>query len=151
MTLEQKQEEEKTVGIGITLNSLYLCVKDMERAIDFYERFLERPVTEKDEIFSIFDVDGFRFCLFDNNKARESVTWGDNCLPSFRIDTLESLLKKIEELQVEIVFPLTHIKDNWVLEFKDSEGNDIEVYCRKQSVVRKRQEAGKVGQDDIAL
>ncbi len=120
------------MGIGITLNSLYLCVKDMERAIGFYERFLERPVTEKDEIFSIFDVDGFRFCLFDNNKAGESVAWGDNCLPSFQIDTLESLLKKIEELQVEIVFPLTSIKDNWVLEFKDSEGNDIEVYCRRQ-------------------
>ena len=34
------------------------------------------------------------------------------------------------ELNAKIVFPLTKIKNNWVLEFKDSEENDIEVYCK---------------------
>jgi len=34
------------------LNSLYICVKDMKRAIEFYEKFLEQPVDKKDDVFS---------------------------------------------------------------------------------------------------
>ena len=34
------------------LNSLYLCVTDMERAIAFYEALLGQPVTQRDEIYS---------------------------------------------------------------------------------------------------
>lgn len=33
--------------MNCTVKSLYLCVRDMERAIRFYEAFLEQPVTEK--------------------------------------------------------------------------------------------------------
>ncbi|KYH34253.1 hypothetical protein CLTEP_18280 [Clostridium tepidiprofundi DSM 19306] len=62
--------------LELTLNSLYICVKDMNRAINFYEQFFEQKVDKKDDIFSVF------------------------------------------------------INENQVLEFKDSEGNDIEVYCR---------------------
>ena len=43
---------------------------------------------------------------------------------------MDKLRKKLDELKVEIVFPLTKIDKNRVLEFKDSEGNDIEVYCK---------------------
>lgn len=51
--------------MNCTVKSLYLCVRDMERAIRFYEAFLEQPVTEKDELYSVFDIHGFRsaFCL----------------------------------------------------------------------------------------
>lgn len=118
------------MGFEITLNSLYICVKDMERAIEFYERFFEQPVEKKDEVFSIFNFKGFRFCLFNNSKVDEKVTWGDNCLPSFEVNDIDQLIEKVEMLGAEIVFPLTKINDNWVLEFKDSEGNDIEVYCK---------------------
>lgn len=118
------------MGLTLTLNSLYICVKDMDRAVNFYEQFLEQKVEEKDDIFSVFNVNGFRFCLFNNSKVNEDVTWGDNCLPSFEVNNMEILLKKLETLNAEIVFPLTKINKNKVLEFKDSEGNDIEVYCK---------------------
>lgn len=114
----------------MTLNSLYVCVKDMERAIDFYEKFFEQSVNKRHEVLSIFNFKGFRFCLFNNSKVNEEVTWGDNCLPSFEVNDMDKLIKKIDELGAEIVFPLTKIDRNLVLEFKDSEGNDIEVYCR---------------------
>ena len=39
------------------LGSLYLCVRDMDRAVRFYEDFFERRVTERDEIYSIFVID----------------------------------------------------------------------------------------------
>ena len=116
--------------LNITLKSLYICVKDMDRAIDFYEHFLEQQVNEKDEIFSTFNIDGFRFCLFNNSKVNEDVTWGDNCLPSFEVNDIQSLIENLKILNSEIVFPLTKINENWVLEFRDSEGNDIEVYSK---------------------
>ncbi len=118
------------MGIELTLNSLYICVKDMDRAINFYEEFFEQKVDNKDDIFSVFNINGFRFCLFNNSKVNENVTWGDNCLPSFKVNDIGKLTKKLKTLNAEIVFPLTKIKGNWVLEFKDSEGNDIEVYCK---------------------
>jgi predicted enzyme related to lactoylglutathione lyase len=102
----------------------------MDRAIDFYERLFEQSVEEKDEVFSIFNIKGFRYCLFNNDKVQEKVIWGDNCLPSFEVSDMKLLLKKLKDLNAKIVFPLTKIHDNEVLEFKDSEGNDIEVYCK---------------------
>ncbi len=116
--------------MNIKLNSLYICVKDMKRAVNFYEKLLEQPVDIADEFFSIFDIKGFRFCLFNNSKMNEEVVWGDNCLPSFEVDNINILIEKLNKIEAEIVFPLTEIKNNWVLEFKDSEGNDIEVYCK---------------------
>ena len=116
--------------LEITLNSLYICVKDMDCAINFYENFLEQSVFKKDKILSIFNIKGFRFCLFNNSEVDEKVIWGDNCLPSFEVNDINEIIEKLKFLDREIVFPLTKIGDNWVLEFKDTEGNDIEVYSK---------------------
>lgn len=51
--------------------------------------------------------------------------FGSNCLPSLEVDNLNILQDKIKNL--EICFPLTKIKNNWVIEFVDSEGNHIEL------------------------
>lgn len=59
------------MNLNFKINYLYVCVKDIKRAIDF--------------------------------------------------------IKRLHELKCEIVFPLTVIGRNEVLEFKDSEGNYIEV------------------------
>ncbi len=118
------------MNLTVKLNSLYICVKNMKRAIKFYETFLGQRVTINDEIFSIFDLDGFRFCLFNHNKVSEEVIYGDNCLPSFEVNNIHILLDRLNKLNTPIVFPLTKINNNYVLEFKDSEGNDIEVYSK---------------------
>lgn len=116
--------------MNIKLNSLYICVQDMDRAITFYENFLGVSVFEKDIILSKFRIHDFYFCLFDNNAVNEKVTWGDNCLPSFEVEDINTLIDKLSSLNIEIVYPLTQIKNNMVLEFKDTEGNDIEVYSK---------------------
>jgi predicted enzyme related to lactoylglutathione lyase len=118
------------MGLNFSLNSLYICVKDMNRAIDFYESLLEQSVEKREEVFSVFDINGFRFCLFDNSKVQEKVNFGDNCLPSFEVNDINELISRLEILNAEIVFPVTKINNNLVLEFKDTEGNDIEVYCK---------------------
>lgn len=107
------------------INSLYLCVKDMDRAINFYEDFFEQKVTEKSDIYSVFDVNGFRLGLFAFEKMNEQHTFGSNCLPSISVDSLSSMQKKLKGK--ELCFPVTRIKNNFVAEFIDSEGNHIEI------------------------
>lgn len=107
------------------IGSLYLCVKDMERAIKFYESFFEKEVTERDDIYSVFDINGFRMGLFAYEKMKEKHTYGSNCLPSISVENADVMKRKIEGL--ELCFPLTRIRDNWVAEFVDSEGNHIEL------------------------
>ena len=112
-------------NMGIYINSLYLCVKDMNRAIKFYEELFEQKVTERDDIYSVFDVNGFRLGLFAYVEMNEPHSFGTNCLPSIRVDSLEALMAKLSGK--EICFPVTRINDNWVAEFADTEGNHIEI------------------------
>ena len=107
------------------ITSLYICVKDMERAVKFYEDFFACPVTERDEIYSVFDIGGFRYGLFAYQKMNEEHVFGSNCLPSVSFESVDELKYKL--VGKEICFPLTRIKNNWVAEFIDSEGNHVEV------------------------
>ena len=107
------------------VNSLYICVKNMERAIQFYEAFFEQPVTQRDRLYSVFDIHGFRYGLFAYQLVNEEHVFGSNCLPSISVDRIEILQEKIKDK--EICFPLTKIGDNWVVEIVDSEGNHIEM------------------------
>ena len=113
--------------VEFKLKSLYICVKDMERAICFYEGLLCQPVTKRDEIYSVFDIGGFRYGLFAYEKMNEPHTYGNNCLPSLEVSDIHLIQKQLEKMNCKIVFPLTKIGDNWVFEFIDSEGNQIEV------------------------
>ena len=117
-------EERKTMFCKI--DSLYVCVDDMDRAIKFYEEFFEQEVSEKGDVGSCFEVDGFRYNLFAYKVVNEKHIYGSNCLPSLHFDTLEKMKEKLEGK--EICFPLMQIGKNWVAEFVDSEGNHIEVY-----------------------
>lgn len=107
------------------IKSLYICVKDMNRAIDFYECFFEQQVTEKDEIYSVFEINGFRLGLFAYEKMNEEHSFGSNCIPSVSVENIDVLNNKIQGK--ELCFPLTKIGTNWVCEFVDSEGNHIEL------------------------
>ena len=115
------------MGYDIKLNSFYICIKDIDRAIDFYEKILKQKASK---IFPNFVISGIRFCMYDYQKINDTVVFGDNCLPSFEVNDIEDFIKKLSELNVSIIMPLTKIGNNWVLEFKDTEGNDIEVYSK---------------------
>lgn len=111
--------------MSCTINSLYICVKDMKRAVRFYEEFFDQSVTEADDTYSVFDINGFRFGLFAYQNENEIHSFGSNCLPSVEFDDVYLLRAKLEGK--ETCFPLSQIKGNWVVEIVDSEGNHIEV------------------------
>lgn len=112
----------------IKLNSFYICVRDVKRAVRFYEEILNQKAVDVNTGF--FVINDIRFCMYDYQKYNDTVVFGDNCLPSFEVNDIKSFMEKLEELKAPIVFPLTRINSNWVLEFKDPEGNDIEVYSK---------------------
>lgn len=114
------------MGIDFRISSLYICVDDMTRAINFYEELFDQKVTVRDEIYSVFDINGFRYGLFNYKKMNERHTFGNNCLPSIEVSDLNEFTEKLKILKSEIVFPITKIGSNYVLEFVDSEGNNIE-------------------------
>lgn len=118
------------------IKSMYLCVNDMARAITFYENLFEQKVLMKDEIYSIFDIHGFRLGLFAYQKMGEKHIFGSNCLPSLEVESLEILQSKIAQL--ELCFPLTRIGNNWVVEFIDSEGNHIEMTTPIEKIEEKK-------------
>ncbi len=122
------------MNLDFKLNSLYICVKDMNRAIKFYETIFNKIVSEKDDTLSIFNLDGFHFCLFEFSNVKEEVTYSDSCLPSFEVNDIELAHDLLKSLDAEIIFPITQIKNNYVLEFKDCEGNSIEVYSRIKQI-----------------
>lgn len=111
--------------MNCNITSLYICVKDMKRAVAFYEEFFGQTVTEYDDKYSVFDINGFRFGLFAYLTVNEPHTFGSNCLPSVSVGSIDILKSKLKGK--EICFPLTKIKNNWVTEFVDSEGNHIEL------------------------
>ena len=110
------------------IDSLYIIVNDLERAVHFYEDFFERKIINKSPLGGYFNINGFRFHLFAYKEVGENHSFGSNCLPSICFESLDELKRKI--YGKEICFPLTRIGNNWVAEFVDSEGNHIEVYTK---------------------
>lgn len=115
------------------IDSLYICVKDMKRAIKFYEKFFEQSVTERDDIYSVFVIHGFRFGLFAYEKVNEEHTFGTNCVPSVCVESLSALREKLK--MYGAAFPITKIGSNWVGEINDSEGNRIELTTPCESLL----------------
>jgi len=111
----------------LKLNSFYLCVKDVPRAVNFYERILNQSVEDD----GFFVINGIRLMLFDYQSVNDDrIVFGHNCLPSFEVSDIKAFMDKLNELEAPIIFPCTRIGNNWVLEFKDTEGNPIEVYSK---------------------
>lgn len=112
------------------LQSAYISVEKVERALEFYEWFLERPAAKKGDSLYLFNIDGFRLFLFDHNTENEKIQYGDNCLLSFEVEDAEKIKTQIKARGLKIVFPLKKIIDNFVFEFQDPEGNHIEVFSK---------------------
>lgn len=127
----QESSEEVVAPLDPVIRSAYLCVQDMERAIAFYRRFLEIEPVEKDEIYSVFDVAGFRLGLFAYEKMGEAHTFGDNCLLSIEVGSEANLREKLKN--VEVVYGPKPIGRFLVVEILDCEGNRIEITAQRES------------------
>lgn len=112
------------------LRFITIKVKNLERAKDFYIRLTgDKPIKEEVGRMVQFKFGNIKVGLYnplaDGSTLNES-DFGSNCIPAFGTEDLESELKRISEF-AEIVSHEKIDGHEW-FEFKDSEGNVLEVY-----------------------
>lgn len=112
------------------INSLYVCVKDMKRAVAFYEKFFGEEVNTSDDRFSIFDINGFSFGLFDPRKDNEKCVLGNNIVPNIEMANVNSEYERIKQIGAKIVMEMADVNGYRLFQFEDTEGNIIEVYSK---------------------
>ena len=113
----------------LTVNALYVCVFDMQRARHFYEtRIFGRPPVSNSDRFSAFDINGFLFCLFAPAVEGEPHQIGNNCVATIETDDLDSLLQSCEQSDIRIHRPPRTVDGMRLFQILDSEDNIVEFY-----------------------
>jgi catechol 2,3-dioxygenase-like lactoylglutathione lyase family enzyme len=112
------------------LRYIIIKVKDIERAKSFYSRLLDmQPTKEEVNRIVVFNLDNIKIGLynplFDGDSIKDS-DFGTNCRPAFGTDDVQSELERISEF-AEITSQHKVDLHEW-FEFKDSEGNPLEVH-----------------------
>ena len=112
------------------LRYIIIKVKNIERAKNFYSRFLnmEPAKIERDRMV-VFDLQNIKIGLYNplvDGYSLSDSDFGNNCYASFGVDNVESELKRVSEF-TEIINHKKVDHHDW-FEFKDSEGNILEVH-----------------------
>jgi catechol 2,3-dioxygenase-like lactoylglutathione lyase family enzyme len=109
------------------LEMISLTVKDMDRAVEFYQEFLGEEPEKNTGRLSIFDLGNIRLSLWKASVDGVEVDFGENVVGTFKTDDLEAERVRLKELGVEV----EEISDKGtysLFHFTDTEGNLIEVY-----------------------
>ncbi len=112
------------------LRYIILKVKSIERAKNFYSRFLNVDPTkvERDRMV-VFDLENVKIGLYNPQVDGYSLSksdFGNNCYAAFGVEDVESELERISSF-AEIISHKKVEHHDW-FEFKDSEGNILEVH-----------------------
>ncbi|MCK5490992.1 MAG: VOC family protein [Candidatus Pacebacteria bacterium] len=110
------------------INALYLSVKDMKRAVKFYENVFNVKVSLFNERISSFDFEIFTFLLFNPKIDNEKLLIGNNIIPNIEVENIKKMLKLIKNKECEIIMPLKKIDKYSIFQTRDTEGNIIEFY-----------------------
>ncbi len=107
--------------------NIWMPVRDIERAVDFYHNTLGLEVVNRDGPWAEVESGGVRIGL--NGREPEGAGTKGGPVLSFRPEG--SLEETVEELQGQgVEFPAGISEHGWgrVATFKDSEGNDVQLY-----------------------
>jgi len=117
----------------VKLDHVYLSVKNMDRAIKFYEDLLEMQVSHREEnTWADFDDrKGFYLGLINPKIISKKRKIGNNCTPVFRTDNVDLVYTKVKKWKVKIIYSPTNLKFTdypyRCFSCKDTEGNIIEI------------------------
>jgi len=123
----------------IKLDHIYVSVKDLDRAVRFYEELLGMKVKHREEkTWADFDVgSGFYLGLINPKIVSDKRVVGNNAIPVFFTDDVDAALAKIKKHKVKILFPPEDLAFTdypyRCFQCEDTEGNIIEIakYNRK--------------------
>ncbi len=110
------------------INSLYITVENMKRAVVFYTNFFKKSPSHLDKRFTIFDISGITFALYNPKIDGENIILGNNCVINIEVKDIKKEYNKLKNLSVEILGKVEKIDNCFLFQFKDTEGNIIELY-----------------------
>ena len=110
------------------IKAIYVSVKNMSRAVKFYEEIFDVKVSSKKEKMSSFNFDNISFLLFNSKIDGETVFSGNNVVPDIEVEDVNKMLKLVKNKGCKIVMPLEKIDKYLIFQIKDTEGNVIEFY-----------------------
>jgi predicted enzyme related to lactoylglutathione lyase len=122
----------------VKFDHVYVSVKDMDRAIAFYEDLLGMKVAHREENqWADFEIDGGGYLgLIDPNIISEKRIVGNNSIPVFFSDDVDATYEKVKEHGTKITFPPKNLEFTAYhyrcFECEDTEGNLIEVVNYKR-------------------
>ena len=123
----------------IKLDHVYISVKNMDRAISFYENLFGVKVVHREKNqWADFDIGkGFYFGLIDYKIINNKRIVGNNTIPTFWADDVDAIYRKVKKLGVKINFPPTNLAFTtykyYCFECEDTEGNLIEITNYKRN------------------
>jgi predicted enzyme related to lactoylglutathione lyase len=105
---------------------IWLPVRDMGNALEFYGQTLGLEVEQQEEEWSMLRAgDGTRIAL----NSRESPSGGGGAVIAFRpADAIESAVESLAAKGVEVAGGVTEHPWGRVATFKDPDGNDLQFY-----------------------
>jgi catechol 2,3-dioxygenase-like lactoylglutathione lyase family enzyme len=108
--------------------NIWVPIADIERAVDFYENSLGLEVVKRDGPWAEVDANGVTIGL--NGREPEGTQAEGGPVLTFRHGegSLEGAVEELKSRGVE--FPAEISEHSWgrVATFKDSEGNDLQLY-----------------------
>lgn len=114
------------------MNLRYLIIKvlDIERATEFYTRFLQMTPTKREgERMVVFDLKNIKIGLYNPHADGLPLSkndFGSNYYAAFGVEDVTVEKKRIEEF-AEVLDHHKIGRHEWVL-FKDTEGNVLEIH-----------------------
>jgi predicted enzyme related to lactoylglutathione lyase len=114
------------VAIGGVAN-IWMPVEDTDRAVDFYRNKLGLSLVKRDGLWAEFESDGVRVGL-NGRESRGARAEGGPVLTFHVEGRLEETVDALREKGVEISSEVSEHEWGRVVTFKDSEGNDLQLY-----------------------
>lgn len=107
--------------------NIWMPVADVDRAVDFYENILSLPVVKRDGPWAEVDANGLTIGL--NGREPEGTRSEGGPVLTFQTEgSLEEAVDDLKERGVEFPGEISEYYWGRVATFKDSEGNDIQLY-----------------------
>ena len=110
------------------LDTVYISVKNMQGALEFYRRVFQKEPEEVSERFSSFRLGSITFGLYNPKIDGGKIRWGTNCVPCFQVENIEKEFDRLRQLAPLIDDKIHRYGNYYLFQFKDPEGNLIEVY-----------------------
>jgi len=110
------------------IKAIYVAVKDMDKAVKFYEDIFDVQASFKDDRMSSFEFENITFLLYNPKSDNEAISMGNNVVPNIQVEDINKMLELIKSKNCKIILPLVKVGKYNLFQTEDTEGNIIEFY-----------------------